>query len=155
MSTPMVQQADDGVAGDEVKADVEWAFGEEVREMTGGLTLYFVFGMDQAREGTEELSDGKDSVADVVVERTLVELAGEEVVAAGIEGFFAVAASWEGWLVEEGQAQFAAKQEPVGVRVETVIREAAGQGVQGNARSGGQEGGEDVLGADGEGYHGS
>ncbi len=52
----------------------------------------------------------------MVVERTLVELAGEEVVAAGIGGFFGVAASWEGWLVEEGQVQFAAKQEPVGVR---------------------------------------
>jgi hypothetical protein len=98
---------------------------------------------------------GKNGVTDVVVERTFVELAGEEVVAAGIKGFFAVAASWEGWLVKEGQAQFAAKQEPVGVGVETVVREAARQGVQRDARSGGQEGGEDVLGADGEGCHGS
>ena len=50
-------------------------------------------------------------------------------VAAGIDGFFAVAARWWGWLVKKRETELAAKEEPVSIGVEAVIGEPAGQGV--------------------------
>jgi hypothetical protein len=39
------------------------------------FTLQIMFCADKVREGTEELRNGEDSVADVVVKRALVEFA--------------------------------------------------------------------------------
>jgi hypothetical protein len=55
------------------------------------------------------LRDGEDSVTDVVVEWASIEFTGEEVVAARIKGFFAVATGGWGWLVKERETEFAAK----------------------------------------------
>jgi hypothetical protein len=88
--------------GEEVKADVEWAFGGVVWESTCRFTLDVVLGSDQARERGEELGDGEYRVADVVVEWAFMEFAGEKVVSAGIELFFAVAAGGWGQLVKQG-----------------------------------------------------
>jgi hypothetical protein len=101
------------------------------------------------------LRNGEDGVTDVVVERAFMKFARKKVVAAGVEGFFAVAAGGWGWLVEEGGAEFAMEQELVSVRVESVVGEATGQRVQWNAGGWGKERGEDVLGGSWEGGHGS
>jgi hypothetical protein len=58
-------------------------------------------------------------------------------------------------LVKEEEAAFTTKQEPVSIRVEAVIREATGQGVQRDAGGWGKERGEDVLGVGWEVGHGS
>ena len=58
-------------------------------------------------------------------------------------------------MVEEWETEFTAKEEPVGVRIEAVIGEPAGQGMQRDAGGRGKEQGEDVLSVGGEGGHGS
>ena len=64
--------------------------------------MYVMLGADKAGEGTEELSNREHSVADVVVEGTLVEIAREEVVAARVKHCFCSGGRWVGlvgWLV--------------------------------------------------------
>jgi hypothetical protein len=65
----------------------------------------------------------------MVMEGAFVKFAREEMVAKRVESFFAVAAGGRGYLIEERKAEFAAEQESVGVRVEMVAGESAGQGV--------------------------
>jgi hypothetical protein len=123
--------------GDEVEADVKRAFGRVVGEAAGRFTLHVVFGTDKARERAKELGDRENGVADVVVKGALVEFAGKKVIAARVEGFFAVTAGRWGWLVKEGETEFTTKEKPVGIGVKSVVRETTRQGMQGDAGGGG------------------
>jgi hypothetical protein len=88
--------------------------------------LDVVLSSDKARKGAEELGDGVNGVADMVMEGTFMEFAREEMVAERVECFFAVAAGGRGYLVKKWKAEFAAEEKSVGVRVETVVRESTG-----------------------------
>lgn len=117
----------------EVNADVERAFGGVVWQAAGRFKLHIVFRADKTRKWAQELSDGIDGVPDVVVERALMEATRKEVVAAGVALFLAVAAGWRGGLIEEREAELSAQEESVCVRMEAVVREPPGQGMEGDA----------------------
>jgi hypothetical protein len=55
-------------------------------------------------------------------------------------------AKWWGICIEKGQAELSKEQEAVDVGRQSVVGEAARQGVQWHARSRGKEGGKDVKG---------
>jgi hypothetical protein len=137
----------------EVKTDIKGAFSRVAREATSRLYLNIVFSADKAREGAKEPSNGKDGVPHVVVERALMETAGEKVVSARVALFLAVSAGWRGGLVKEREAELAAEQESVGIRTKMVVREASRKGVERDTRDWREEGGHDVLGSRGERGH--
>ena len=83
-----------------------------------------------------------------------MKFARKAVVAAMVECLFTVVAGGWGRLVKKWEVVFAMEQEGVGIRVELVVRELLGQGVQRGACGGGKQVGEDVLGVVWEGSHG-
>jgi hypothetical protein len=119
----------------EVDGDIEGAEPGVVGQALGWLSLDIMFRAYKIGKGGEQLQNGEESVTDVVVERRFValgEAAGEKVVAMAVHSFFAEGAGWRSGGVEDGEAQFAADQEAVDVRGESVVLEAAGERVEGN-----------------------
>jgi hypothetical protein len=133
--------------GDEVDDHVQRTALRVVGDAIFWFTLNVVGSTGKASERGEEQEDGVQSVADVIVERGFAffgEPTGEKVITVGVAGLFAVGAGEGGGRGEKGEAELAAEEEAVRIRREAMVREAAREGVHGDARGRREQRGEDV-----------
>jgi hypothetical protein len=134
---------------EEVNGDIEWPTAGEIGDSLGRFFFHIMFGADEVSNGGQDLKDGVDGIADVVMKAGFEffgEAAGEEVVAKAVAAFGAEGTQGRLQGVKKREAEFAAKEEAISIGRDTMVLETAREGVEGNASGGGEEGREEVFG---------
>ena len=119
--------------------------GEVVGDEVAGFNGNTMMGGSEVGPRGKMGAEDVEGVTDVGAEDGFIGgMAGEVVVAIGIEGAAAAAGMIDKFRREAGEAEFALESVVVGVGREEEMRVVAGCGFEGNAGGDGEEGGEDV-----------